>query len=1058
LKGILKKISKINFGLLSPDEIRKMSVAQIITPDTYDEDGYPIENGLMDRRLGVIDPGLKCKTCGAKGGDCPGHFGHINFARPVIHVGFADTIHKILRSTCRKCGRILLDENEAEEYALLFHEAMERDENLTDIIKEVYDVARRERCPHCDEDQGDIKIDKPVSIVEEDHKLTVDETIELLEDIITRAEEGYKLTSLEVMELLERKYRLTASEIKRLSQELESIEFDRSLEEVKNFRRIFERSGKKSTFDEIIKFLERMVEKLDEQDNASEKSLTVEVGVEKLKVPPLEFQEELENLLKDEPKLEKEIRKILKIIEIVQKGENLEKSINEVREDLEWIRKVMKSLEEIRGLRKLFDKIDYKLTPSEVRERLEKIPDEDSILLGVNPEVARPEWMVLTVLPVPPVTVRPSITLETGERSEDDLTHKLVDILRINQRLKENMEAGAPQLIVEDLWELLQYHVTTYFDNEASGVPPARHRSGRPLKTLAQRLKGKEGRFRGNLSGKRVNFSARTVISPDPNISINEVGVPEIIAKEVTVPVYVTEWNINEIKKYIKNGPDKHPGANYVIRPDNRKIRIYEETKEAILKKIKPGYIVERHLIDGDIVLFNRQPSLHRMSMMAHEVRVLPYKTFRLNLCVCPPYNADFDGDEMNLHVLQTEESRAEAKTLMRVQEHILSPRFGGPIIGGIHDHISGSYLLTKKGTEFEEGDAFQLLKRAGIPLPNKKGRKWTGKEIFSLLLPDDLNMTYKAEICRKCEECLKEECKYDAYVIIENGQLKSGVIDEKAYGAFSGKILDHIVKEYGTDKAREFLDLATKLAIAAIMKVGFTTSIRDEEIPQEAKERIEAHLKNAEKKVDRLIEAYKNRELEPLPGRTLEETLEMKIMQVLGEARDKSGEIAEEYLDIEENHAVIMALTGARGSMLNLTQITACVGQQSVRGSRITRGYNKRTLPHFKKGELGAKARGFVHSSYKEGLDPLEFFFHAMGGREGLVDTAIRTAQSGYMQRRLVNALQDLTVTEDGMVIDNRGIVVQTLYGEDGVDPAKSDYGEIVDLEKLVEEIRAGK
>lgn len=943
MKGILKKISKINFGLLSPDEIRKMSVAQIITPDTYDEDGYPIENGLMDPHLGVIDPGLKCRTCGAKGGDCPGHFGHISLARPVIHVGFADTIHKILRSTCKKCGRILLDENEIKEYTLLFQGAMERDESLTDIIKEVYEVARRDKCPHCGEDQGDIKIDKPVSIVEEDYKLTIDEIGEMLERVNRMLNEGYKLTSPEVKELMERNYRLTATETKKI------------------------------------------IEKLDE-------------------------------LFKEDKMVEEE------------------------------------------EIRKLLDKVDYKLTPSEVRERLEKIPDEDSLLLGVNPEVARPEWMVLTVLPVPPVTVRPSITLETGERSEDDLTHKLVDILRINQRLKENMEAGAPQLIVEDLWELLQYHVTTYFDNEASGVPPARHRSGRPLKTLSQRLKGKEGRFRGNLSGKRVNFSARTVISPDPNISINEVGVPEIIAKEVTVPVYVTEWNIEEVKKYIKNGPDKHPGANYVIRPDNRKIRIYEETKEAVLEKIKPGYIVERHLKDGDIVLFNRQPSLHRMSMMAHEVRVLPYKTFRLNLCVCPPYNADFDGDEMNLHVLQTEEALAEAKILMRVQEHILSPRFGGPIIGGIHDHISGAYLLTKKSTRFDEGDVFQLLKRAGIPLPDKKGREWTGKEIFSLLLPDDLNMTYKAEICRKCDECLKKECKHDAYVIIENGQLKSGVIDEKAYGAFSGKILDHIVKEYGSDKAREFLDSATRLAIAAIMKVGFTTSIRDEEIPDEAKERIEAHLKNAEKRVDRLIEAYENRELEPLPGRTLEETLEMKIMQVLGEARDKSGEIAEGYLDMEKNHAVIMALTGARGSMLNLTQITACVGQQSVRGSRITRGYNKRTLPHFKKGELGAKARGFVHSSYKEGLDPLEFFFHAMGGREGLVDTAIRTAQSGYMQRRLVNALQDLTVTEDGMVIDNRGIVIQTLYGEDGVDPAKSDYGEIVDLEKLVEEIRASK
>jgi DNA-directed RNA polymerase subunit A' len=697
---------------------------------------------------------------------------------------------------------------------------------------------------------------------------------------------------------------------------------------------------------------------------------------------------------------------------------------------------------------------NYKLTASEVRERLEAIPEDEYIFVGINHEVAKPEWMVLTVLPVPPVTVRPSITLETGERSEDDLTHKLVDILRINQRLKENMEAGAPQLIVEDLWELLQYHVTTYFDNEASGVPPARHRSGRPLKTLAQRLKGKEGRFRSNLSGKRVNFSARTVISPDPNISINEVGVPEMIATEVTVPVFVTEWNIEAMKKFIMNGPNVHPGANYVIRPDERKIRVYDETKETVIEKLEPGFVVERHLMDGDVVLFNRQPSLHRMSMMAHEVKVLPYKTFRLNLCVCPPYNADFDGDEMNMHVFQTEESRAEAKSLMRVQEHILSPRFGGPIIGGIHDHISGAYLLTREGSVFSEEDVFQMVKHARMALPTPTGKDWTGKQVFSLLLPKDLNMVYKAEICRKCDECLKQECKNDAYVVIDNGQIITGAMDEKAYGAFSGKILDSIVKEYGTDKAREFLDSSTKLAISGIMKRGFTTSTADEEIPREAKDRIEQLLANAEAKVDQLIDAYHNEELEALPGRSLRETLEMKIMQVLGEARDKSGEIAESYFGME-NHAVIMALTGARGSMLNLTQIAACVGQQSVRGGRIERGYSQRTLPHFQVGELGAKASGFVHSSYKKGLDPLEFFFHAMGGREGLVDTAIRTAQSGYMQRRLVNALQDLNVQPDGTVRDNRGVIVQTEYGEDGIDPAKSDYGKVADIDRMIDEMR---
>ncbi len=900
---------------MSPEQIREMSVVKIERPDTYDEDGYPIESGLMDSRLGVIDPSLKCRTCGEKGGECQGHFGMIELARPVIHVGFGDDIHKILRSTCSECGRVLLDDDEIEEYTEKMEELQEAGESVEELVKEVYKICKdkktKEICPHCGAEQEDIKIVKPIDIIE--------------------------------------------------------------------VRKQYDENG------EVIK-----------DDNGD--------------------------------------------------------PITE----------------------------DYDLTASEVREKLQRIPDEDAYVLGVNPEVARPEWMVLTVLPVPPVTVRPSITLDTGERSEDDLTHKLVDILRINQRLIENMDAGAPQLIVEDLWKLLQYHVTTYFDNEASGVPPARHRSGRPLKTLAQRLKGKEGRFRSNLSGKRVNFSARTVISPDPNISINEVGVPEMIAKEVTVPTYVNEWNIEELKEAILNGPNVHPGANYVKKTINgkeMKVRVLDDNRELVVENLEYGDVVMRHLKDGDIVLFNRQPSLHRMSMMAHEVRVLPYKTFRLNLCVCPPYNADFDGDEMNMHVFQTDESRAEAKSLMRVQEHILSPRFGGPIIGAIHDHISGAYLLTRDGFTVSEDDAFQMIRKSHL-LNNeyvdkkhlkRKNRDWTGKELFSLLLPDDLNMNYKAEICRKCETCLKEDCQYDAFVVIKDGQLTHGAIDEAAYGSFSGKILDTIVKEYGPSRAKEFLDRSTDLAICGIMKTGITTGTNDEEIPEEAIEVIDAHLDKAEQEVDKLIATYEEGLLQPLPGRSAEETLEMRIVQVLGEARDTAGEIAEGYLTMGkqsqddsydyvmavENHSVVMARTGARASMLNLAQITACVGQQSVRGGRITRGYLARPLPHFRKHELGARAKGFVHSSYKEGLDPVEFFFHAMGGREGLVDTAIRTAQSGYMQRRLVNALEDLNVRSDGLVTDNKGQVIQSVFGEEGIDPAKSDFGHVANLDKLIDEMR---
>uniref|UniRef100_A0A7C3UB79 DNA-directed RNA polymerase subunit Rpo1N n=1 Tax=Geoglobus ahangari TaxID=113653 RepID=A0A7C3UB79_9EURY len=1343
---IPKKIEGIKFEVLSPREIRRMSVVKIISPETYDDDGFPIEFGLMDPRLGVIDPGLKCRTCGGKAGECPGHFGHIELAAPVIHVGYAKLIARLLNGTCRECGRILLKDERRDKYIQEIEQRKKLGQDYDEILKEVFRVTKAaKKCPHCGAEQIEVKFEKPTFYYEGEHKLT----------------------------------------------------------------------------------------------------------------------------------------------------------------------------------------------PKDIREGLEKIPDEDLPAFGINPKAARPEWFVLTVLPVPPVTVRPSIILETGQRSEDDLTHKLVDIIRINQRFLENKEAGAPQLILEDLWELLQYHVTTYLDNEVSGIPPARHRSGRPLKTLAQRLKGKEGRFRGSLSGKRVNFSARTVISPDPCLSINEVGVPQEIAEELTVPIYVTPNNIDEAREFILRS--EHPKANYVIRPDGRRIRVIESNKEELAEKLEPGWIVERQLMDGDIVLFNRQPSLHRMSIMAHYVKVLPYKTFRLNpaVCVagdtkvlldgvqtkikdiekswkdvrittadgterlltnlthywklraneygkvcyrivtesgreitatedhpfytpegvkpagklkigdyaivypmefpevewrdevvvtkediiriagnskvnkvlkelkerkliplklsdpritaiarivghifgdgslilgrnskavfrakledleeisndvrmlgytgsvkvhkssntitrgncdvlkisgkgysfevrkksfclllkalgcpdgdkakkaysvpewikkaplyvkkeflasyfgseltkpivrskcnkelvfkvskvesilkdgmkfvedlreilsefgikttiritdgnirrdgsrmkvivvsinshkeffgkigyaynrkaeelarlaygylifkevylkernnllknakreeivqalangksasalytwrsgkssyaktsdfpsfeewvrersvgggfikervvkieptevdlvyditteshthnfiangfltgnCPPYNADFDGDEMNLHVPQSLEAQAEAKILMAVQEHILSPRFGGPIIGGIHDHISGLYLLTRGEKLFSKEEVMELIKPLDIDkLPEPKEIRngkpyWSGKQIFSMILPD-ITLEFKAEICQGCENCKGAECENDAYVIIKNGELIKGTIDEKAVGAFKGIIIDEIVRKYGNDEAKNFIDNMTKLAIRAIMLTGFSVGIDDEDIPEEAKKQIDEIIKEAEKKVEKLIETYKAGNLEPMPGRSVEETLEMKIMQELGRARDMAGKIAGKYLGMD-NAAVIMAVSGARGSMLNLTQMAACIGQQSVRGERIKRGYSytNRTLPHFKPGDLSAKARGFVKSSYKEGLSPIEFFFHAVGGREGLVDTAVRTSQSGYLQRRLINALQDIKVDYDGTVKEQTsGLIVQFRYGEDGVDPMKSFRGKGVDVKRVIKEV----
>ncbi|RLJ03289.1 MAG: DNA-directed RNA polymerase subunit A' [Candidatus Aenigmatarchaeota archaeon] len=829
------KIDAIEFRVLSPEQIKKMAVVEITKPELYDRDGYPIEGGVMDPHLGVIDPGMRCRTCGGTVGTCQGHFGYMELARPVIHVRYVKVIYKLLRATCQECGKALGSEEELKR----------KDEPLYDLY-----IAKRKKCPHCGATQQKIMLEKP-------HNFLID---------------------------------------------------------------------------------------------------------------------------------------------------------------------------------------GRPLTPLEIRMWLEKIPDETLKKLDIKG--GRPEHLILTLIPIPPVTMRPSITLESGERSEDDLTHKIVDMVRINQRLRDNIDIGAPDFIIEDLWELLQYHVSTYFDNSLSGVPQARHRSGRALRTLTQRLKGKQGRFRGNLSGKRVNFSSRTVISPDPYLGINEVGVPIEVAKELTVPVRVNERNLTYLKSVVKKGSDVLGGANYIIRPDGRKKKITEENKDEIAEEIGPGYIVERHLQDGDIVLFNRQPSLHRMSIMAHRVRVMPYRTFRLNLSVCKPYNADFDGDEMNLHVPQTEEAQTEAEMLMLVQNHIRSPRFGGPIIGCIQDHISGLYLLTKGERIIPKEKAIQLLGSIGIDVD--LDGDITGKELFSMLLPKDLNLKFKPSSYRKEEDM----------VVIKKGKLISGVIDEKAIGGESGLLIEAIEKDYGSDEARVFLERVAMLGIKFLTMYGFTIGLDDEDISKEARRRIDKIIEKAEKRCFELIEEYENGEMEQLPGQTLSETLETHIQMVLQQALNEAAKIVEE--DLPENCAVVMAKSGARGSMINLTQLGGVIGQQTLQGKRIHRGYTGRTLSHFKKGELSPKAHGFVSSSFKGGMTPYEFFFNAMNGREGLMDKSLRTRYSGYMERRLVNALQDLKIEYDGTVRDNRKVIIQFTPGEDQVDPAKSNWGKI-NVKRIVESVIGG-
>ena len=1022
---IPKRIDSIKFSLMDPNEIRKMSAVEVKTADTYKDDGHAFKQGLMDPKMGVIDPGIRCETCGNKHDECPSHFGHIALELPVIHIGFTPLIKTALKCTCNDCSQILL------------HSAADT------------------------------------------HPLDPE-----------KSEQDY--------------YRDRVNDV-------------------------MQKHGVGSTeFKKIIKEIEK-------ECSSAKRAICMHCGAEQGKI------------LLDKPSTFKE---------------------------------------------KKADKGEHKLNARDIREWLEKIPDEHLIFLGMDSNSSRPEWSIMKVLPVPPITVRPSITLDSGDRSEDDLTHKMVDVLRINQRLRENRDAGAPQLIVEDLWELLQYHVTTYFDNQTSGIPPARHRSGRPLKTLSQRLKGKEGRFRSNLSGKRVNFCARTVISPDPNLGINEVGVPVRTAKELTVPIRATSRNREQLRRMILRGPDVHPGVNYIIRGDTFRVRITDRTKYIwagfrclnpdchggsdeepydgyrpdlntvlpapnflpgleLMKQMRrnefgdledvwsvdldttisnlrgedengrpleeedpraiihnrwvweknnpdeyfpehlevycphcgspavedehgnvyrtevedrlsnydrdgnprPGVIVERHLIDGDVAIFNRQPSLHRMSMLVHEVRVMPGKTFRFNLADCTPYNADFDGDEMNLHVIQSEEARAEAKILMRVQEHIITPRYGGAVIGGIHDHISGAYLLTHGQRVIPKELAMEVLGSVGWDgdMPDEVTSKdgvvgYKGADLLSLIVPAGFKLNYTS---RSGDE-----------VKVTSKGLVSGTIDKRGIGAEDGRLLDAVVQTHGTDKGAEFLNRMTKMTIAICTSLGFTTGIDDEDLPLAAiKEISEINVRASDEVDAELAKFGKNgRGYETRPGRTPIETLEENILQILDSAKAESGNVAKSYLG-EDNSAVIMATSGARGSMDNLAMMAGSIGQPKVRGKRLERGYQDRVLSHFPRGVKGAEEKGFVSSSFKQGLQPTEFFMLSVSGRESLVDTAVRTSKSGYMQRRLINAMDDLKVSEDenGSVRNTADRIIQFEYGEDGIDPARSRKGLPFDITKVLDDALGG-
>lgn len=855
----IEVVTGVQFCLLSPEEIRARSVVEVVTHEIY-SGSEPVQGGVLDSRMGVIDASRRCPTCGQKNTFCPGHFGHVELAKPMFYVQFLDIVKKVVKCVCFRCSALVLPIEAAQRRALM---KLPREKRFETVYKLCSKSVTKRDCPCCGARQ-------PNTVGRE---MILKLVLEWKRDVSAAAA-------------------------------------------------------------------------LARDDNNDDGGATL-----------------------------------------------------------------LQPHSAAAGPGQLV------LMPEDVHKVLRRISDDDAELLGFHPQLNRPEWMICTVFPVPPPCVRPTVHNDIGQRREDDLTHKICEVVKNNTTLRTKIANNASPKEVEALGMLLQFHLATYADNQLPGMAPSQHRNGRPIKSVTERLKSKEGRIRGNLMGKRVDFSARSVITPDPNISIDELGVPLRIAMNLTFPEIVNGYNVKRLQDMVDNGPDVYPGAKFVRRVDDgRTIGLHGSIPRGAVV-LAHGDIVDRHLVNGDYVLFNRQPSLHKMSMMAHRVRVMPFDTFRLNVCVTPCYNADYDGDEMNMHVPQSLQTAVELRELAAVPLQILSPRESSPIINIVQDIALGIFRITQPDVLVARKRVFNLLSC----VENFTGRMHdgaadmvTGSEVLSHVIPRG---TYLQR----------------GGVEVSNGRILSGVMTKGVFSGGGNSLMQNVFKELGPNAARALLDDTQQLICNWMCSSGFSVGMSDLIVGEDIRSMISDTVDEKKSEIRRIFASLHDGTFANDTIYSNQEHFESLVKSLLNEVGNAVYKALPK--DIRTNRMMNMIKdigAGSKGADLNVIQLTCLLGQQEVEEGaiaekrRVPYGFEGRTLPHFTKYDDSPEARGFVEHSFVEGLTPHEFFFHAMAGREGLVDTAVKSVtgdtpiiicEAGHAPRRVqigewVDGLMDGAVT----------------------------------------------
>lgn len=700
------------------------------------------------------------------------------------------------------------------------------------------------------------------------------------------------------------------------------------------------------------------------------------------------------------------------------------------------------------------------------------------VAMGVD----RPIDFMASLQLVPPPLIRPSnFAGESKVRSENDLTTALQDIIRVNLELAEALRAfgAGGSAFPYDPYDKLQVmhsgmvnHAIKKTAAQKGLLPLVTAANKRKVVDIKTRLNGKKARVRGNLNGKRVDQSGRTVISGDASHDIDQLGVPRAMMNKLTFPETVTALNRFDMEATVIRGPYVDNGALAVRQPNASADHIIwlpvldRDARVDLAAQLRHGWVVERHLRNGDWVLFNRQPSLWKASMMAFRCYRVAGLTVRLPLPVTRAFNADFDGDEMNIHALQGYAAIAEAQELMSVPNQMVTPQSNTIIIGLVQDALVGAYRMTKQDMLLGRDRAFQLLSciqydpcapeyadmqcdgpagRAGLPavlaLPQPAilkgfmngravGPIWTGKQIVSCMLPKGMSTEKTRSGAGPGGPYATLDQYVDQSVVVRNGLLLSGRLCKQSLGASNTGVPHAVWRLHGPWATAKFVSDAQRMFVRHLSYDGPSISIMDCLAADE--ESIRTLLGRQLGRTDALLLDAK--------GALSPEVKEAKSSQLLQETLRGVGASVLEHVRPDSALACCVN-SGSKGNVMNIAQIAGCVGQQTIYGRRVPVRQTRlgpRTLAYYAPGDMRAEARGFVVNSYMLGLTPAEFFAHQMAGREGIVATAVNTADSGYNQRRMIKGQESQCLVYDGSVRVSSNVVVQPLYGGDDLDGSR--------------------